>query len=331
MEAWQNQLEHDPIPSLLSAKNQALVYFARRDLLDEQAGPVDSLWQLPEVLRILKKQQANGSWLRSGENKHPAINVHLIETWRNFHLLVDMYGFTCRHPAARKAAEYLFSCQTREGDFRGMLANQYATYYTGAIMETLIRAGYGDDPRIEKGFQWLLTMRQDDLGWSIPIITYPFDRLTQYRLTSEFEPPVEPDRSKPFSHNWTGMVLRAFAAHPIYRKSEAARTGANLLKTRFFQPDCYTSYQAASYWVRFEYPFWWNNLVAALDSITRIGCSAEDEQIRRALAWLAGHQEGDGLWKVTYAKEEEKETARMREVRPWIALAICRIFKRIFG
>jgi len=38
-------------------------------------------------------------------------------------------------------------------------------YYSGAIMGLLIQAGYQTDPRIEKGFQWLLCTRQDDGGW----------------------------------------------------------------------------------------------------------------------------------------------------------------------
>ena len=332
MENWRKQFRFDPLPPLLSSGNEALQYWARRDLLGESVGPVHRLWQLPEAQRILRKQQADGSWPRPGEKKHPAINHHLTETWRQFRFLVEQYGFTREHPQAHKAAEFLFSCQTQAGDIRGILANQYATYYTGAIMALLIQAGYADDPRIDKGFQWLLAMRQDDLGWSIPIITHKFDRATQYRLTSEYAEPVEPDRSKPFSHNWTGMVLRAFAVHEKYRQSEAARVAAHLLKSRFFQPDCYTSYQAASYWVRFEYPFWWNNLVAALDSLSLIGLLEEDEHIKPALIWLVDHQEENGLWKVSYAKaqEKEKETAKAREMKRWVSLAICRVFRRLY-
>lgn len=77
---------------------------------------------------------------------------------------MEQYGFNREHPQAQKAAEFLFSCQTEAGDIRGMLANQYATYYTGAILSLLIQAGYEDDPRVEKAFQWLLHMRQDDGG-----------------------------------------------------------------------------------------------------------------------------------------------------------------------
>jgi hypothetical protein len=333
MDNWLSSFKFNPLPALQTSKNEALRFFARRDLVDENVNAIQSLWQLPEATRLLRKQLPDGSWKRSAENKHPAINVHLIETWRNFRFLVEQYGITREHPSCAKAAEYLFSCQTDEGDFRGILANQYATYYSGAIMAVLIQAGYGDDPRIEKGFQWLLAMRQDDLGWSIPLITHKLDRATQYRLTSEYAEPMPPDRSKPFSHNATGMILRAFAVHDRYRKSEAALIAANLLKSRFFKPDAYTSYQDAGYWVRFEYPFWWNNLVAALDSLSRIGLSKNDEQIQQALTWLVDHQQEDGLWKVTYAKpqDKEKDNAKTQEMKAWITLAICRVFRRYFG
>ena len=136
-------------------------------------------------------------------------------------------------------------------------------------------------------------------------------------------------RSKPFSHNWTGMVLRAFAVHEEYRQSKEARVAANLLLSRFFQKDSYSSYQAASYWVRFEYPYWWNNLVAALDTISLIGVPDGNQKIEEALVWLVDHQEPSGLWKTTYAKAQEKDTAKTREMRLWVTLAICRIMKRL--
>jgi hypothetical protein len=328
---WQKHLKHDPLPPLLASRNEALRYFTRRDLLGGRVGPVSQLWELPEAQRILRRQLVDGSWPRSGVEKHHAVNYHLVETWRNFRFLVEQYGFTREHPQAQKAAEFLFSCQTEEGDIRGILANQYATYYTGAIMSLLIQAGYENDPRIEKGFRWLLAMRQDDGGWSIPIVTHKLDRPTQYRLTSQYAEPVQPDRAKPFSHNWTGMVLRAFAVHRKRRKSKAAKVAAGLLASRFFQPDRCTSYRAAGYWARFEYPFWWNNIVTALDSVSLIGLSKDNEQVNKAMNWLIDHQEADGLWKVSYAKPNvrETETVLKRDTRRWVSLAICRVLKRL--
>lgn len=329
MENWPRQLRFDPIPALRKSENEVLQYFVQRDLLGIEVYPISRLWQLPAVYKILEKQLPDGSWDCSIlRKKHNAINYNLIETWKQFRILVEQYGMTREDLSLRKAAEFLFTCQTEDGDIRGFLANQYAPYYTGAVMSLLIKAGYEEDRRIEKGFQWLLSMRQDDMGWTVPIITHDFNGATLYRLTSEFAQPVEPDRSKPFSHNWTGMVLRAFANHGKYRKTEAAKIGAKLLKSRFFQADCYTSYQAASYWVRFQYPFWWNNLVAALDSISLID-PARDVAMDRAISWLIDHQEEDGLWRVTYVRDKGVDTSKTDEMRGWVSLVICRILKRV--
>jgi hypothetical protein len=326
-------LKIDPIPPLLASGDEALEYFTRRDLLGEEVGPVERLWRLPGAVKILKMQQPDGSWPRSGENRHPAINHALIETWRQFRFLIERYAMTRAHPQVEKAAEFIFSCQTAEGDIRGFLANQYATYYTGAVMALLIQAGYADDLRIEKGFRWLLGIRQDDGGWSIPMITHKLDRATQYRLASEVAEPLQPDRAKPFSHHWTGMVLRAFAVHPTYRHCPEALAAGELLKSRFFQPDAYSSYRAPGYWLRFEHPFWWTNLLTALDSLARMGFSSQDGQIQAGLDWLREHQQPGGLWRVSYMKpeEKEKETAEGRERKLWVGLAICKVIILMFG
>ncbi len=331
MGRWQEELRCDPILPLLSSENRAVQYFVEHDLLGKPAVPVQSLWQLPEAQKILKKQQAGGSWAPSGKKGPLAVNYHLVETWRQFRFLVDQFGLTREDSRLEWAAEFLFSCQTSDGDFRGFLANQYAPYYTGAIISLLIKAGYEDDPRIEKGLQWLLAMRQDDGGWTIPLLTHRLDRATMHRLTTHDAEPLEPDRSKPFSHNWTGMVLRAFAAHRKHRKSKAAGTAARLLASRFFQPDAYGSYRAASYWVKFEYPFWWNHLVAALDSVSLIGLSKDNEGVAKALRWLIDHQEKDGLWRVSYVNGTATSTdkANAGDRKRWVTLAICRVLRRL--
>ena len=332
MTPWLDRLEHDPIRRMLSSGDAAVSYFTRRDLLGEDVEPISYVWGLPEVERLLGKQRPDGSWRYPGKRAeaYPPHHYGLLETFKRFRLLVERHQMTREHPGTGRAAEYLFSCQTGEGDIRGMIGNQYATYYTGAIMANLIGAGYAEDPRIERGFRWLLSMRQDDGGWTIPILTHKLDRETSNRLTSEEAEPLEPDRSKPFSHNWTDMVLRAFAAHPRYRLSPEARAAGTLLKSRFFKPDAYSSYRAASYWIRFA--FWWPNLLTSLDSLSRIGFTRDDPDIDAALDWFVDHQEPDGLWNLTYVDGKRAPDNEVnRERRLWLSLAVARVFKRLHG
>jgi hypothetical protein len=331
MDTWMKPLRFDPVPALLSSNDEAKSYFARRDLLEEEVAPIDRIWRLPEVERIVRKQRPDGSWRHVGTEAavYPSHHYSLFETFKRFRTLVERYEVTREHPAARRAAEFLLSCQATDGDIRGMLGNQYATYYTGDILALLVKAGYGDDPRVEKGFDWLLSMRQDDGGWTIPILTHRFDRKTIYALVSRYAEPVEPDRSKPSSHNWTDMALRAFATHPRYAKCKEAEAAGILLKSQFFRPDAYSSYGAASYWVRFQ--FWWPNLLTALDSLSRMGFARDDPDIVKGLEWFVDHQEPDGLWNVTYvAGKKIAENERNRERRLWVSLSVCRIFRRFY-
>jgi hypothetical protein len=328
MQPWQNQLHNDPIPALLAAENKAIVYFTRRELLNEKVEPIERVWELTEPQKILKKQQEDGSWKGTGQNKdiYPPNHHTLVETFKKFQVLVEQYAFTNKHPAIQKAAEYLFSCQTPEGDIRGFIANQYAPYYTGFILSMLIIAGYKDDPRVEKGLNWLLSMRQTDGGWTIPLITHKLDRETQYRLTSQFAEPVQLDRNKPFSHNWTDMALRGFIVHPIYRKFQGIVAAGRLLKSSLFQPDNYTSYQHPDYWTRFT--FWWPNLLTALESLRPLRFSKDDPDIKKALDWFIENQQPDGLWKIDQYKEI---TPKDIEAQLWLGLRICRMLKKYFG
>jgi len=119
-QSWKSVLHTDPLPALRSWPDPALAFFVQRDLLEEPVGPLEALWELPQARRLVDKQQADGSWRYPGKTDHPApnANYNLLETYRSLRLLVEMYGFRWEQPALARAAEYVFSCQTDEGDIR---------------------------------------------------------------------------------------------------------------------------------------------------------------------------------------------------------------------
>lgn len=322
MGAWARELAYDPLPKLAQADNLALSYFARRDLMGEEVGPLSTLWQLPAAAKLLGKQEEKGSWRYHGgrESIRSPLNYDQLETYRIFGQLVEKYGVTREHPGAFRAAGFLFSFQTEEGDFRGIYGNQYTPNYSAAIMELLIKAGYSDDPRIARGFNWLLSIRQDDGGWAIPFRTRAGDgarTLDQMLKTAGL---LQPDRLKPFSHLITGVVLRAFAAHPDYRGNPEARAAGALLASRFFKPDQYVDRQAAAFWTKIRFPFWFTDIVSAMDSLSLLGFSKDDPGIDAAVTWLIANQSESGLWKSPFKGRDDDE---------WLTLAICRILKRL--
>jgi hypothetical protein len=316
-------LKVDPLPLLASSGNAAIAFFARRDLLGSSAGPVSALWDLPDARKIVARQNSDGSWRYPGGKPHVRSreNYDQLETFRQVGILVENFGFSREHPAIERAAEFLFSFQSDEGDFRGIYGNQYATTYVGAIGELLVKAGYADDSRIAKVFRWLLATRQSDGGWAIPLRTVgvPFAEFVDLQRHPK---PIAPDRSKPSSHLVTGMVLRAFAAHPVHRGSAEARQAGELLATRLYQRDAYGDRGDVSYWERVSFPFWFTDIVSALDSLSRLGFGPEVPRIRAALDRVKKVQRGDGTFGLKLMK------GKSADLPWWICLAVCRSLKR---
>jgi hypothetical protein len=166
--------------------------------------------------------------------------------------------------------------------------------------------------------RWLLSIRQDDGGWAIPLRTRG-ERLEVMRtMTSR----IEPDRTRPSSHLVTGVVLRAFAAHPRHRHSAAARDAGRWLANRLFQRDHYPDRASPSYWTVFSYPFWWTDLLSALDTFTTLGWTASDPAVAPALAWFVDHQDPSGLW------NPGRNHPKGPNSDHWVTLAACRALRR---
>jgi hypothetical protein len=323
MTKWFDHFKYNPFPPLVESENDAIKRFAERDL-QGKTFQMEDLWELPEAKKILKRQKPDGSWIYPGGNRRirSEENYNQLETYRNLGVLVEEYGFNKKHPGIQKAVDFLFSFQTKEGDFRGIYGNQYTPNYSAGIAELLIKAGYENDTRIRKVFKWLLSIRQADGGWAIPSRTQNFN-LDVIGLHSKI---IQPDKSRPFSHMVTGVVLRAFAAHPTYRLSKEAHLAGQLLVSNLFKKDNYIDRAGPGFWIGFSFPVWFTDLISALDSLSLLGFSESEPQIKKALEWLVDRQQQDGLWNLKILKGKSRD-----HLEVWLSLAICRIFKRFYS
>ena len=195
---------------------------------------IEQLWTLQAVQKKLDKQKSNGSWIYPNKNAmlRSSTNYNQYQTYKTISELIEFYGLNKQHKAIRNAADFLFSFQTEEGEFRGMYGNQYSPNYNASICEFLIKAGYNDE-RIEKSLNWLLSIRQDDGGWAIPLRTKKEKLDALYKKET-----IEPDRTQPFSHLVTGIVLRPFSLIQSYKKK--VKDAGLLLADRVFTIDKYS-------------------------------------------------------------------------------------------
>ena len=102
-----------------------------------------------------------------------------------------------------------------------------------------------------------------------------------------------------------------------------ASHASQLPASRLFARDPYLDRAGPEYWTRLSFPFWFTDLVSALDSLSRMGWPSSDSAIEPALAWLAARQRPDGLFELRMVRAEDKHLPE------WLALAICRVARRL--
>jgi hypothetical protein len=302
----------------------------RRDLIDDDEAPrADEVVTYPEVKTFLRKQEKNGAFAPKPPEKAlgPARFARAVATVRALERLAD-FGLGKAHPAVESAAELLLGSQNEDGGIGDLALGEtqetrprhVAVHFHGWALAALCRAGFDADARVERGFRFLLGNRQADGGWAWRGV----------RTDSA---------ARPSSHLVTGMALRAFAASPTRRTSREARRAAELLATRFLQPDRYPDRKAASYWEQISEPRFYTDVLDALDGVTAVGLGKENSGVRTAEAYVRGRQNPDGLWYpgaparvepgTRPAANANATTAKEREPARWLTVRTLIVLRRV--
>jgi hypothetical protein len=337
LSGWRARLASDPIPRLLREGSPSVLARVRRDLIDDSEAPTaNEIAEYPEVKSVLKKMDKNGSFAPKALEKSLGGTKFAVclSTLRAIDRLAD-FGLRLEAPDGaasplHKMADFLLQSQEADGSIGDLAladtpkgrAKSVALHFHGWAVSALCRAGFEGDPRVEKGFQHLLERRQDDGGWAWRGV----------RTDSA---------ARPSSHLVTGMVLRAFASSTARRTSREARRAAELLATRFLQPDRYEDRKAPSYWEILTEPRFYTDVLDALDTITAIGLGKENSGVRTAEAYLRSRQSSDGLWYPgppskpdgmtlkPLSKDANKDKDRDVDAAIWLTLRVLVVLRRI--
>ena len=158
-------------------------------------------------------------------------------------------------------------------------------------------------------------MRQFDGGWSIPLRT----RNEKLEALKE-EETIEPDKTKPFSHPITGIVLRPFSLMAAYRKK--VKDAGMLLADRVFTRDKYSDRRGVEYWTKFTFPYHWTDILSTIDTVTQLGIK-NHPKIYEIKEWFKKHKQENGTYKVNVMAG-----AKYKNVKYWITLQYLKVLKR---
>ena len=273
-------------------------YYILREIM-EKPGEDAEVSNLKNALadEILSKQLENGSWNGKAYDYQNGTTHQLVK-------LIEL-GLSAKDVPVKKGAEYLFQYQAENGSFvQGVpqCGVDAGLVLTNAVLLALARTGYGDDPRVAKGYEWLCSWQQEDGSWLSP-------RAKKSR-----------EQGDGYPHPYCGLhatcnVLLGLSATEKARESEAAKRGAEFILSVYGTK--YDRSTAPPYAVK-STPFdgaWYDpncfppeitdksdtevELVGTsevLAALSALGYGLENEKVRAGVERLIGFQSKDGFW-----------------------------------
>lgn len=174
---------------------------------------------------------------------------------------------------------------------------RFVTMQTVVPLRGIAAAGYATDPRAERAYEWLLSVRLPDGSWPAG----PKADLGQQGRPSQPEPDYRRLARGAGCRSATTGAVACLALHEVRRRSIAARIGVDHLLARETRDDSTLGWEISrligleramgqiTFYVTFDLAF-------QLDLASRCGVSPEDRRARDLVAHLETVRGPYGLW-----------------------------------
>jgi len=334
MSNWKSLLKADPTGWLLEKDNPSVRYFTLTDVLgklendSEVREAKDEIMEVGVVPKILAKQSNEGYW-GSPENFY-APGKFKGTVWQL--MILAELGADSGEERVRKACEFILNnSQDREsGGFSYLRASSGGGRHkrvipclTGNMVWSLIRLGYLDDPRVQRGIDWITTYQRFDDGISEAPKGWPYGRQSCWGRHS--------------CHMGVVKALKALAEIPTDERSEdvtcTIENGAEyLLKHHVHKRSHDLTRVSKAEWLRFSFPLMWNtDVLEILGILTRLGY--RDSRMEEALNLVVSKQDDQGRWKLenTFNGRFQVDIEQKGKPSKWITLNALKALKGFYG
>jgi hypothetical protein len=314
MDNWTSLLKADPTAWLLESDNPSVRYFTLTDLLERPQSDAEvrqakaAIMTSEPVQKILDAQYPDGYWIKPGIGYSPKYRATV---WQVI-FLADL-GAT-RLAQIEKACEHIFEhAQRPDGAFIANKGKSGAVIcLNGNLLRSLLWFGYGNDPRVQRGLDWLAARVNGDEGFCC----YYNGRL-------------------PCA--WGAVkALSAFAALPEGERPPAVQKAIGrgvefLLSYDLFKADYPSDYGGVSpRWFQFGFPSTYvSNILEALLVLTKLG-HGRNPLLAGAIEFMLSKQDEEGRWPLEYSPV--KTWARFgQKGQPsrWVTLNALRVLKAL--
>lgn len=322
-------LKADPMPWLLEAGRPPVRWRALVDLLDQPLEDPQVLaaraavLEWPPLAALLTAQGPNGDWGRG--------DFYLPRAGRGTFWVLSILGEVMGSDLAsrpvflqdgavderiRLGCEWIFGHQREDGAFcrrrrvagQGLVWEQRTEPCTQArILRFLIQLGYGADPRVRRGIEWLLPAQRADGMW----LCRGDGGRGCLRATLD--------------------VLGLAALDPVTAGQPEIGRAARAVCGLLMQPRMSRYHMGEEWgtWEKLKYPAFGFNVISALDALGRLGYPVAEPGIAAALDYLLSRQLPDGRWPLDECwPEAPLDFGLAGAANAWVTLEALRAIQR---
>lgn len=331
MSDWKSLLKADPTKWLLEKENPSVRYFALKHILDKPENDTEVQQAKSDIMlygvvpEILQKQQ-QVAYLQTYPsfytNKYKGLVWSLIA-------LAELGADTC--PQIIEQCEYLLnnSQEKKDGGFSQSTAiktgggriSEVIPCLTGNMVWSLIHFGYLEDPRLQRGIDWLTQyMCLNDGVADIPQVP-PYNH-------------YEMCWGKHTCHMGVVKTLKALIVIPAERRTQAvketiARTSEFMLIHHIYKRSSDLKRNSKPGWLKFGFPLMYQtDVLEILSILSELG--VRDDRMNEALDLLISKQDDMGRWKTENTYNSDRMLFQMEqkdEQSKWITLRAMKVIK----
>jgi hypothetical protein len=328
-------LKADPTDWLLEKDNPSVRYFTLTQIQDKPQNSPEAQEAKKEIMltgvvpKILAKQREDGYW-EAPEKFYTA--KYRGTVWQL--IILAELGADGNDPRIKKACEFILenSQERKSSGFSAWLSvkvggGRYSGVIpclTGNMVWSLIRLGFLDDPRVQRGIEWIVKYQRFDDGEAWPPKIWPYEKATYcFGKHSCFMGVVK--------------ALKALAEIPPDKRSAAAvdtlnRGAEYLLKHHIFKKSHNLTRVSKPGWVRLGFPLMYQtDVLEILGILTQLGY--RDGRMQEAVDLVVSKQNELGRWKLesTFNGRFQASIEEKGSNSKWVTLNALKVLKGFYG
>jgi hypothetical protein len=334
MANWKSFLKKDIINWLLEKENPSVRYYTLTELLkkklqdSEVKEAKEQIMKTGVIPKILSKQNPKGYW---GVPEDFYIRSKYKGTVWSLILLAEL-GADGSDKRIKNACEFILnnSQNPKSGGFSyersssgGGIASKIIPCLTGNMVWSLIRFGYIDDLRIQKGIKWILNYQRIDDGKQNLPKNWPY-----YSHKSCF--------GKHSCHMGVVKSLKALSEIPENKRTKEINNKIDqaveyILIHHIYKRSHNLSKISKPSWLKLGFPHMYQcDILEILDILTNLGYN--DKRMQDAIDIVISKQNKDGPWilESTYNGRFQVDIERKNKPSKWITLNALRVLKKCY-